>query len=187
MALKLKEIHVEIASPSLSVSGFSLPKFMIKGALAVDDSDQRAAWELYIELVTRIATQELEDDEGLLREALSSLYAMFGETRKILRQHGPSVGRPKKSGSLSLGQIAVDILNCYLRPVLAYWHPELRAYEETRDSHISPVEHERKWARATELRKVLKLMQQTLLSYTVCLANAAGVPPIQSIPRRKSR
>jgi len=187
MALRVKEIKVKIESPSLSVHGFSLPKLEIEGTLAVDDSDQRAAWELYVELVTRIATQELEDEEGLLREALSSLYAMFGETRKILRHYGPSVGRSKRRGSMSLGQIAVDILNRFLRPVLAYWHPELRAYEDTRDPRTSPVDHERKWTRASELRGVLKSMQGALLAYSICLANAAGIPPIQSTPRHQAR
>lgn len=183
--MRLKEVRVKITSPSLKISGFSLPQCTIEGMLEVDDADQKAAWELYIEMTTRIATQELEDNEGLLREALSSLYAMFGETRKILRQYGPSIGRPKKSESLSLGQIALNILNCHLRPVLAYWHPELRAYEDTRNSSTSLVEHERKWARAAEFRRVLKVTQGLLLSYTVCLANAAGVPAIQSAPRSK--
>lgn len=43
-----------------------------------------AAWALYIELKTRITTQALNDDQGLLREALNSLYSLFGSTREIL-------------------------------------------------------------------------------------------------------
>ena len=38
---------------------------------------------MYIELVTRIAVIELRPEEGLLREALSSLYSLFDTTRKI--------------------------------------------------------------------------------------------------------
>ena len=36
---------------------------------------------IYIETATRIATQELPPGVGLLGEAISSLYALFGEIR----------------------------------------------------------------------------------------------------------
>ena len=184
---KLKELSVSIRSPALSVHGFSLPVVAISGTLAVDTADQDAAWELYVELVTRVATQPLEDEEGMLRETLSSLYALFGETRQILRKYGPSVARPKRQGRWPLGHIAVLILNSVLRPVLAYWHPVLKAYEDLRPRKTSPMNHERAWARNRDLRDVLKSVQGTLLSYAVCLSNAAGVPMIETPPRYRGR
>ncbi len=39
-----------------------------------DPTERNAAWELYVELVTRIAVQSLEPNVGLIREALNSLY-----------------------------------------------------------------------------------------------------------------
>lgn len=39
----------------------------------VDQTQSRAAWSLYVELVTRIAVELLQADEGLVREALNSL------------------------------------------------------------------------------------------------------------------
>jgi hypothetical protein len=39
-----------------------------------NEAQKKAAWNLYIELVSRISVQPLKEDEGLLREALTSLY-----------------------------------------------------------------------------------------------------------------
>jgi len=52
----------------------------IEGEWIADRDQQVAAWEMYVELVTRVSIQPLRDSEGVLRKALSSLYALFGET-----------------------------------------------------------------------------------------------------------
>jgi hypothetical protein len=56
----------------------SLPFGIGSAEWEADPTERRAAWSLYVELVTRIAVQPLEIDEGLLREALTSLYSLFG-------------------------------------------------------------------------------------------------------------
>src|SRR5689334_5145418 len=38
---------------------------------------QLVAWKIFVETATRVSTQSLRPGEGILREALSSLYAMF--------------------------------------------------------------------------------------------------------------
>ena len=50
------------------------------------DVDKDAAWELYIELLTRITTQNLSPDEGDELTALESIYSLFGLTREIIRR-----------------------------------------------------------------------------------------------------
>ena len=97
----------------------------IEGTWEPDEREQNASWEMYVELVTRISVAELKSDEGLLREALSSLYTLFNTTRDILRKYGPSVAQPKGKDNLSFGYLAVTVLNVVLRPVLAKWHPLL--------------------------------------------------------------
>ena len=69
----------------------SLPFGLGSAEWQSDDTQRRAAWSLYVELVTRIAVQSLELDEGLLREALNSLYSLFGTTRQVLKDAGPLV------------------------------------------------------------------------------------------------
>lgn len=49
------------------------------------------AWAFYVELTTRIAIQPLAPGHGLLREALNSLYTLFTEMRKILRDAGRAI------------------------------------------------------------------------------------------------
>ena len=47
------------------------------------ENAQNTAWKLCVEMGTRIATQKLGDDQGLLREAFNSLYKLFELTREI--------------------------------------------------------------------------------------------------------
>lgn len=150
----------------------------VEGTWKPDESERNAAWEMYVELITRISVVELKSDEGLLREALSSLYTLFGTTRTILRKYGPSIAQPKGKDDLSFGYLAVAILNTVLRPVLAKWHPMLRDYESTRSGSVSPLEHERQWDKHDELRQVLNDVRGTLIEYTDLLAEVAEVPPL---------
>ena len=131
-----------------------------------------------MELVTRISVEPLGSEEGLLRETLGSLYSLFGSTRDILRRYGPEVAMPKRGHELSFGAIAVTILNRALRPLLARWHPELGHYESTRRSEVSPLDHERNWGRAQELRAALEELRRTLAAYAELLGTVAGVPSL---------
>jgi hypothetical protein len=166
---KLTEISVEIGLPYIG---------KIAGLWQPDEKEQQAAWELYIELVTRVSVAGLQEDEGLLRESLSSLYVIFTTTREILRKYGPAIARPKAEGSLSFGYLAIQILNYSLRPVLATWHPLLLDHEHTRHPATSVFEHERKWNRAAELRQVLNDTRVVLQDYTTILAQVANVPQL---------
>jgi hypothetical protein len=103
----------------------SLPFGIGSASWESDPTERKAAWELYVELVTRIAVQPLASEEGLMREALNSLYSLFGSTREILRTAGPNVGASKKS----VGGIAIAVLNNGLRPLLSKWHPILQEWE----------------------------------------------------------
>lgn len=136
-----------------------------------DEVQQRAAWELYVELTTRVAVQSLGPDEGLMREAMSSLYSIFGVTREILRAAGPSVAQ----GPNSFGPVAIEVLNKGLRPFLAKWHPLLFTHEQKRRAEISAHDHERTWEEAAELRKELAKMQEQMMIYAAALGEIAGV------------
>lgn len=150
----------------------------LQGTWEPDESERKAAWEMYVELVTRITVVELGPDEGLLREALSSLYSLFDTTRSILRTHGPGVAQAKGNGSYSFGLLAVVILNDVVRPVLAKWHPLLLDYESTRPDTHSQTEHEDAWKHNGELRAVLTDVRGVLAQYSELLASVAGVPPL---------
>jgi len=136
-----------------------------------DEAERRAAWELYVELSTRIAVQPLGPDEGILREALTSLYNVFGATREILREAGPRVAR----GRNSVGAVAIKVLNVGLRPFLSKWHPLLQEYEAKRPPDVSVRDHERNWEREAELREELNELRKEMIVYADALAQIAGV------------
>lgn len=124
-----------------------------------------------VELVTRIAVQPLEIDTGLVREALTSLYSLFGITRQVLKEAGPDVGASRES----VGGIAIAVLNNGLRPFLAKWHPLLQTWEAQKPSDKSPKEHEQNWASEPKLRTELQFLRKDLEQYANALAVIAGV------------
>jgi hypothetical protein len=71
--------------------GLSSPKInvgFLEGEFTPHDPDRAAAWDLYIELLTRTATQFLEADTGDEKAALDSIHDLFPLTREILKEHG---------------------------------------------------------------------------------------------------
>lgn len=136
-----------------------------------DPTERRAAWSLYVELVTRIAMQSLEVDQGLLREVLNSLYSLFGTTREILKEAGPNVGASRES----VGGIAIIVLNNGLRPFLSKWHPLLQAWEAKRPTELSPKEHELNWPEEPQMRREVARLRSGLEQYANALAEIAGV------------
>jgi hypothetical protein len=118
----LTEVEVELGWGPAKLAGKWVP----------DIGERDAAWELYVELVSRVATVPLAPTEGSTREALSSLYSLFETTRGVLRKYGPAVARSTRSGEICFGFVAVWVLNAAVRPLLANWHRELLDWEERR-------------------------------------------------------
>lgn len=125
----------------------------------VKDSD--AAWELYVELLTRIATQPLPDDAGVEKNALDSVYSLFGITRGILRQYGKD--------TVGFAKIAIVILNQVIRPFTARWHKlsEEGAFNDEQQRAI--------------FRAELKELQGLLKNYMGMLSEIAGIEDISEI------
>src|SRR5438132_390258 len=115
--------------------------FRLETRWVPDERQRDAAWALYVELATRIATQELDLDSGVLREAMDSLHALFAVTREVLRKDGPVVGM----GPDTVGGIAVRVLNFAVRPFLGKWHPRLADWEARRAPQATVHGHELAW------------------------------------------
>jgi hypothetical protein len=149
----------------------SLPFGIGSASWESDPTERKAAWELYVELVTRIAVQSLDSEAGLMREAINSLYSLFGSTREILRTAGPKVGASKKS----VGGIAIAVLNNGLRPFLSKWHPLLQEWEAQKTQGISAKAHEKAWSEEPTVRQELNALRMDLEAYAKALAVIAGV------------
>lgn len=159
---------------------FGLPLGLgsLSGTWSPNRAQREAAWEMYVELITRIAVQPLGQDEGLLREALNSVYTIFGSTREILRRHGPSVATIAHGTDSSFGSVAVVVLNDVLRPFLARWHPVLLNYESGRPPDVSPTSWEDSWTLNDQARGELGEVRKTLGAYAGVLARICEIEPI---------
>jgi hypothetical protein len=136
-----------------------------------EESEVRAAWSLYIEISTRVPIQPIDPQYGSIREALNSIYALFGETRRILSQSGPSIAH----GGNSLAPLAIGFLNQGLRPFLTKWHHELQVHEDSDSAaRRSRVEHEKEWAKLDEFRKAFGDLKRNLEQYQSELKKLCG-------------
>jgi hypothetical protein len=158
----------------------------ITGTWEPADVERSAAWELYLELVTRVSVEELDAEGGFLREALSSLYTFFDTTREILRRYGPEVAPPVAPGHVSFGVLAVTVLNRVLRPLLSSWHPRLTAYESRRPEGVDPVAWEQRWDHADALRARIAEARVTLASLAENLREVADVSDLINLPAPRS-
>lgn len=132
----------------------------------VNDDARQVSWQLFVESVTRISTQRLPDDEGLVREALTSLYGLFATTREILKAARPSA----RSEGITVEYLAVNLLNRELRPFLSKWHPRLKEFE-----NANPGLPESAWPQAAECRAELSRVRTNTREYVLGFARLAGV------------
>ena len=58
----------------------------IAGTWEPDESEVRAAWELYVEMVTRTPLGGFSSQDGSLREALDSIYSLFRHHKRYLEE-----------------------------------------------------------------------------------------------------
>ncbi len=123
--------------------------------------DKQAAWELYVELLTRITTQALESTHGNEKTALDSILSLFPTTRKILREDGRSCKEFTK--------ISIIVLNQVVRPFTARWHRASLdgAFEQPQQR--------------LEFRNELATLQETLIRYTKMLAQMAEVEDLTEL------
>ena len=130
-----------------------------------EDTDKEAAWELYVELLTRIVTQPLPSDAGGESVALESIYSLFPSTREILRRRGRK--------TIHFSKVAVPVLNQVLRPFTAKWH---------RTSLLGGF---KKRAVRSKFRDELASLQDTLRNYNRMLAEIAGVEDLTDLESPK--
>ena len=125
------------------------------------NADKDAAWEMYIELLTRITTQPLPDEQGDEQAALDSIYSLFPATREIIRRHGRDCNEFTK--------IAVVVLNQVVRPFTAKWHRRSLA-NAFGDS-----------TQRAQFRRELSDLRDSLKRYSHMLADMAGVEDLTDL------
>ena len=122
---------------------------------APQEADRGLAWDIYVELMTRITTQKLDDNEGDDETALKSVYTLFGLSREYMHRHGVR--------GANTAALLTAYLNQKVRSFTAKWHK--RSIDE-------------KWKENTnqphpEFRTELKALQPILRQLADALSHLA--------------
>ena len=124
--------------------------------LSYTNWDSEAAWQLYVELITRVTSQPLDETEGDEQTALESVYSLFNSSREILKNYGKN--------ALSFTPIAIILVNKLLRPFTSKWH------KQSLQNGFQKTEIKK------EFREELSKLRDSLICYIKMLAELAGVP-----------
>jgi hypothetical protein len=125
------------------------------------EPDRDAAWELYIELLTRTATQPMPADHGDKTTALNSVYSLFPLTREIIKRHGRDC--------IEFTKIAVVVLNQIVRPFTTKWHRKKRSGAFDGGDECD------------KFRVELAQLQCFLRKYSMMLADMSGVENLTAL------
>lgn len=143
------------------ITGLKIKTPILEMDWSPQEADKDAAWDMYIELLTRIATQPLSDEDGIEQTALESTHKLFDLTRNIIKVHGRDC--------VGFARIAIIILNQIIRPFTARWHKPVSegAFEDP--------------ARCRQFREELRELQDKLIRYSQMLAEISGVEDLTRI------
>lgn len=146
-----------------SMSSLKVNTAVLNMEFKPNDYDKNAAWELYIELLTRVTTQSLSEDFGDEKTALQSIYSLYPTTREILKKYG-------RHGN-EFSKVAIIVLNQKVRPFTAKWHKKLLDGEldTSKNSNL--------------FREELSELQSTLIIYAKMLSDIAGVEDLTELEK----
>ena len=146
---------------SWSMSSLKVNVHFLEMEWKPNDVDKDAAWEMYIELITRVATQDLLPEHGDESTALTSIYKLFDITREIIKRKGRHCE--------SFTKLAIIILNQRIRPFTAKWH-RLSVQGGFDDA-----------ANRDQFRTELSELQSVLRTYSRMLGDIANVEDLTSL------
>lgn len=127
------------------------------------------AHKIYIELITRKAAIEIEENKDVVVEVYNSWYLLFKITREELKKISGNLLICNKT-SEELINLLTDILNKGLRPHLTEYQAKFRKwYDEelskNENKSLSPQEIQRKYGEYHNLINSMKDVNQLLIEY----------------------
>ncbi|ODY52517.1 hypothetical protein BBM25_11420 [Vibrio parahaemolyticus] len=129
------------------------------------EPDKDAAWDMYVELLTRVTTQSLPNEKGNEKAALDSIYSLFETTRSVIKEQGRDCREFTK--------IAIIILNQKIRPFTSKWH------KLSLDGAFEEPEA------CASFRSELSVLQYELSIYAQMLAEMASVEDLTELEKAK--
>ena len=164
--IRHKKIHTEIVPVELK---YSVGGAEIKYNIVRNYKNVEIAHKIYIELITRKAAIEIEEDKDVIVEVYNSWYTLFQITRDELKLLSGNLLTENKT-SEELIKLLTDILNKGLRPHLTKYQAKLRKWydeeiQKTENSGKSPQEIQRQFADYNELIASIKDVNLLLIDY----------------------
>lgn len=160
----------------LSKGSFELDLKIVKLGADFTDDDRQCAWELYVEMSTRVSVtgkhhdQDCTDFNGeLYVESLDSLFRFFQEARGIMRKF--PVGKIGGESQEHLGVMVNKAMTNVLRPFMEKWHVKFRHWWENQSNpRLDPIERQKQFpelkeflADWTSVRWLMKAFQNELV------------------------
>ncbi len=144
---KIENINISPTSASIDIS--------------YTNYDAEAAWILYVELLTRVTTQPLDNKCGTEKSALESVHSLFAQTRDVLKIYGRN--------AKSFTRIAIIVLNQIVRPFTSKWHPlsENGCFNDE--------------IQCAEFRNELSDLRKNLINYAKLLADMASADDLTEL------
>lgn len=141
--------------------GVPFSEKILRAKREMGKNDSKAAWDLYVEMGTRITTQPLPPEQGDEKTALDSIHSLFQTTRGILIAQGPDC--------VEFAQVAIVILNEKVRPFTTKWQRKslAGAFDDA--------------AACDEFRDELESLQEILREYARVLATLAGAESLNDL------
>lgn len=180
--------------PVCHKGSFSINLGIVSIGGELSEDDRQCAWELYCELVSRVALVGKQDDRGemvftgeVYSESLDSVHAFFGEARALMRRY--PVGRVLSGDPQNhLGFFIAALLEIVIRPFLEKWQATYRHWWERaweKEPERSPFDRQKGFSELEamladwrELRRFCRSAAKELTE-TFALADVMDLEPPQ--------
>ena len=127
------------------------------------------AWKIYVQLATRKAALEIDENEDSIEDIYNSWYELFTTTREYLTEM-PAVELRGNANAQKIVNLAIDVLNKGLRPHLTKWQKKYKKwYNQTSNTHEykdkDPQDIQRHFPEFDDLVKDMKSVNHGLMKY----------------------
>lgn len=127
------------------------------------------AWKIYVQLTTRKAALEIDENEDNIEDIYNSWYELFTTTREYLTEM-PAVELRGNANAQKIVNLAIDVLNKGLRPHLTKWQKKYRKWynqivntQEYKDKDQQEIQ--KHFPEFNDLIKDMKSVNQGLMKY----------------------
>jgi hypothetical protein len=176
--------------PVFTKGSFNINLGLVSIGGEIDETDRQCAWELYCELVSRVAViGKLDKDNRQVfvgeryDQSLDSLHAFFKEARGLMRRY--PVGRIGRDAPENhLGFFIAALLETIVRPFLEKWQASYRHWWErarARAPGAPPFEVQNGYPRLAELQQDWAALRTFCREAALELTQTFALPDVTAV------